>query len=110
MSILPSALTAGVFEERMRQGTAIVKDFAKRLSDANVSSSIEELIVEGDSRAEVLSQVEEYKPDLVIVGSHGKTGLRMLGSVSRAIVAQSKCSVMVVPLTKEEEPKLHIIV
>lgn len=110
MSILPSALTAGVFEERMRQGTAIVKDFATRLADANISTSIEEFIVEGDSKDEALSQIEETKPDLVIVGSHGKTGLRMLGSVSRAIVAQSKCSVMVVPLTKEEDHKMHIIV
>lgn len=110
MSILPSALTAGVFEERMRQGTLILKEFAKRLTDANIATSIEEMIVEGDSKAEVLSQIDEYKPDLVVVGSHGKTGLRMLGSVSRAIVAQSKCSVMVVPLASEEEHKMHIIV
>lgn len=110
MSVLPSALTEGIFEERMRQGAALLKDFAKILSDAKIGTSIEEVIVEGDAKAEVLSQMEESKPDLVVLGSHGKTGLRMLGSVSRAIVAQSNCSVMVVPLTKEEKHKMHIIV
>lgn len=111
MSVLPSALTEGVFEERMKQGAALLKEFTARLTEAKISNSIEEAIVEGDAKAEVLSQVDEYKPDLVIVGSHGKKGLRLLGSVSRAVVAECKCSVMVVPLVHEDDKhKMHIIV
>jgi nucleotide-binding universal stress UspA family protein len=95
----------------MKQGVALVKEFASRLREAKVSNSLKETIVEGDAKAEVLSQVDEYKPDLVIVGSHGKKGLRLLGSVSRAVVAECKCSVMVVPLVHDEDKhKMHIIV
>ncbi|HEY9900049.1 MAG TPA: universal stress protein, partial [Pantanalinema sp.] len=46
----------------------------------------------------ILDEAEKLKADLIIVGSHGRTGLQrfLLGSVSSAIVSHAACSVLVV--------------
>jgi nucleotide-binding universal stress UspA family protein len=53
----------------------------------------------GDPRREILRQIEVEPPELVIVGSHGRSGFErfLLGSVSEAVVRQAPTSVLVVP-------------
>jgi len=50
----------------------------------------------------LLKQAKEWPADLIVVGSHGRSGLEqfLLGSVSREIVSKSPCSVMVVKIGK----------
>ena len=52
----------------------------------------------GLPREAILEEAERWKADLIVLGSHGYGAWRgfLLGSVSRAIVAQAKCSVEVV--------------
>ncbi len=61
---------------------------------------------EGDPGAEILDFIREQHIDLVVVGSHGRTGFRkfLLGSVSSRIVNEAPCPVLVVkdPTLKEE--------
>ena len=57
----------------------------------------------GSPKHALLDAIETWKPDLVITGSTGKTGLRklFLGSVCHALVTHAPCSVLVV---KPQEP------
>jgi len=50
----------------------------------------------------LVQQAKEWPADLIVVGSHSRSGIEqlLLGSVSREIVAQSPCSVMVVKIGK----------
>jgi len=59
-----------------------------------VSSSIEE----GDPRSVILYQAEMWDADLIVLGSHGRTGLDrfLIGSVSEAVARHARCSVQVV--------------
>ena len=100
MSFLPSPLTKPVAEERWIQGEKLVKDFVEELRQAKefTFEEIEEKIVEGDAKIEISEMLVDWKPDMVVVGSRQKEGLQSLGSVSRAIVAECKSSIMVVPL------------
>ena len=53
----------------------------------------------------------EIGADLIVVGSHGKTGLRRMvqGSVSEAVVRGAECPVMVVrPKTYSEVQRLDV--
>jgi len=59
---------------------------------------VQELIVHGEAAAEIVRVAKERNIDLIVVSSHGRTGLgRMLfGSTAEAVVRHSSCPVMVV--------------
>lgn len=47
---------------------------------------------------EIINFAKSKKSDLIVIGSHGRTGLNklILGSVANGVAQQAKCSVMVV--------------
>jgi nucleotide-binding universal stress UspA family protein len=55
-------------------------------------------VTEGSPRRAIVARAEEVHADLVVVGTHGRTGLaRMaLGSVAETVVRSAPCSVLVV--------------
>jgi nucleotide-binding universal stress UspA family protein len=61
---------------------------------------IEGRLIEGDA-AEVLA-AESGGAELVVVGSHGRSGLKaaLLGSVSRYVVERAECPVVVVKASR----------
>ncbi|HEX9671108.1 MAG TPA: universal stress protein [Thermoanaerobaculia bacterium] len=63
----------------------------------------------GDPSGEILAEAESWKPDLLVVGTHGASGLEraILGSVAAHVVHDALCSVLVVPsaaAAAEERP------
>jgi universal stress protein A len=67
--------------------------------------NVEEIIVHGDAAAEIVRVADERKVDLIVISSHGRTGLgRMLfGSTAEAVVRHAKCPVLVVKPPVEDE-------
>jgi nucleotide-binding universal stress UspA family protein len=68
---------------------------------------VEEVIVHGDAAAEIVSVAAEREVDLIVVSSHGRTGLGRIifGSTAEAVVRHAGCPVLVVkPPPQEEEP------
>jgi len=67
---------------------------------------VEEVIVHGDAAAEIVRVAGEHEVDLIVVSSHGRTGLGRIifGSTAEAVVRHASCPVLVVkpPLHKEE--------
>lgn len=51
----------------------------------------------GDARTEIVRVAEDWPADLVVVGSHGRTGISrwLLGSVAEYVVRHAPCSVEV---------------
>ena len=66
---------------------------------------VEELIVHGEAAAEIVRVAKEQKVDLVIISSHGRTGLGriLFGSTAEAVVRHAPCPVLVVKPPQEEE-------
>lgn len=58
----------------------------------------------GNPRFEILATAEEWKADLIILGTHGRTGFDhfISGSVAEGVARRSLCPVLIVP-NKEEE-------
>jgi len=62
--------------------------------------SIESRVREGDPRREIVDEAKDWGADLIVVGSHGRTGMQrwLLGSVAEHVVRHAPCSVEVVRL------------
>lgn len=58
--------------------------------------STEYRVEEGDAAEEVLRVAEEAKVDLIVIGTHGRTGLGrlLMGSVAEAVLRGSFCPVL----------------
>jgi nucleotide-binding universal stress UspA family protein len=52
----------------------------------------------GDPRSRIVDEADEWRADLIVVGSHGYRGLQrwLLGSVAQAVAAHASCSVEIV--------------
>ncbi|HKO97613.1 MAG TPA: universal stress protein [Pyrinomonadaceae bacterium] len=63
----------------------------------------------GSPAWEVVFRADQWKPDLVVVGSHGRTALGrfVLGSVSQRVLTEAKCSVRIAR-GRVEEPGLPV--
>jgi nucleotide-binding universal stress UspA family protein/uncharacterized membrane protein YfcA len=55
-------------------------------------------LLEGDPVSGIIAAAREREADLIVVGSHGRTGLGrlLLGSVSEGVIGQADCPVLVV--------------
>ncbi|MBU6451893.1 MAG: universal stress protein [Cyanobacteria bacterium REEB67] len=64
----------------------------------------------GDVAEGLMSVAETWQADLIVVGSHGKTGLAklLLGSVSQALVTSAPCPVLVVKVKDHEQVKQKV--
>lgn len=62
------------------------------------SVTVETAVREGDPRTTIVDVADDWNADLIVVGSHGRTGLDrlLMGSVAQSVVAHAHCSVEVV--------------
>ena len=83
-------------EQSRRWATKHLKALAGRARDAGVR--VKWFLVEGNPSREVTKVARKVHADLLIIGTHGRTGFAklFLGSVASQIVATSKCPVMTV--------------
>jgi nucleotide-binding universal stress UspA family protein len=81
-------------QERHHAGLAAAA--AKRLADVGVAC--EDAMVPGDPRSALVEEARRWKADLVVVGSHGRSGIKrmVLGSVAAHVASQAPCSVLIV--------------
>jgi nucleotide-binding universal stress UspA family protein len=79
-----------------RQAEALTRRIAEQLRGAGLQ--VDTRIEEGDARTEILSEAEDWEADLIVLASHGHTGLKqwLLGSVAHSIVSHAPCSVEIV--------------
>ncbi len=74
----------------------LAKKAAARLREAGLTA--EARMVVGDPRVALMDEARAGHANLIIVGSHGRTGIKklLLGSVASHVVTHAPCSVLVV--------------
>ncbi len=61
-----------------------------------------QIIKVGPAKFVILEEVEELNADLIVVGSHGRHGVRLLlGSTANAVLHGAKCDVLAVRIPDE---------
>jgi nucleotide-binding universal stress UspA family protein len=66
---------------------------------------VEELVVHGEAASEIVRVAREHHVDLIVISSHGRTGLGriLFGSTAEAVVRHATCPVLVVKPPADDE-------
>ena len=103
-AIMPPMAAGGVADSPLPSGVwvdiekKIREDLVQRVeSTAGPEVPIETHVLEGRAAGRITKFAEEMGADLIVIGSHGLSGLRrfLLGSVSERVVRSAHCPVLV---------------
>lgn len=84
---------------QLQQAKELVEKTAEALRSKGLK--VTAAVKEGNPKSEIIDHAAKWHADLIILGSHGKTGLDrfLLGSVSDAVARHAHCSVELVRLS-----------
>jgi nucleotide-binding universal stress UspA family protein len=85
-----------VWKALREQAKDLVEKAAEHLREAKFKVSTE--LAEGDPKSQILDAAGEWHADMIVLGSHGRSGLSrfLLGSVSQDVVRHAHCSVEII--------------
>lgn len=109
--VLPHAWAAGDYPDRTASDSTPTEDIRRMLKSRvlevelpQTAEALGELPSQpelvhrwGHPASEICDYADEHGVDLIVVGSHGRTGIKrvLLGSVSRAVSSGANCSVVI---------------
>jgi nucleotide-binding universal stress UspA family protein len=72
------------------------------ISPTNPAIPVTHVFIEGDPAVEIIRYARDVGMDLIVMGTHGRTGTErlLLGSVAEKVMRDGPCSVLVVKLPK----------
>jgi nucleotide-binding universal stress UspA family protein len=85
-----------VWKALREQAKDLIGKAAEKLRAAKFNVSTE--LVEGDPKSQIIDISNEWHADMIVLGSHGRSGLNrfLMGSVSQDVVRHAHCSVEIV--------------
>ncbi|HSE99128.1 MAG TPA: universal stress protein [Blastocatellia bacterium] len=97
---LPDAPPTGFldpFEGLLEDSEAFARQAAERVQSYFPSWDLRAEAKVGSPASVLLERAEEWKPDLIVVGSHGRSapGRFLLGSISQRLATEAQCSVRI---------------
>ena len=99
--------------EILSQARELATKAARRIHSAFPNWKLRTEAYYGSPASELLAKADEWKPNLIVVGSHGRSaiGRFVLGSVSHKIVTEARCSVRIARAhAKRRASRLRLIV
>lgn len=83
-------------EDLIKKAKGYVEEAKKQAEARGIKSEV--FVREGESPEIIIRLAKEQKADTIIIGSHGRTGLKrlLMGSVAEKVIGNSSCPVLVV--------------
>jgi nucleotide-binding universal stress UspA family protein len=94
--VLAGATLDDLTRQQIEEANRLTAGAAGALEAARLSTEV--VVRQGDPRSAIVDEADEWGADLIVVGSHGRTGVTrlLLGSVAEAVVGHAHCSIEVV--------------
>jgi nucleotide-binding universal stress UspA family protein len=110
---LPFALPEGSTIYDVASLARLREDLTKQLAAAQRSAlergvrQVETKLIEGQPYREIVRAAEEWGAQLIVTGTHGRSGMAhlLLGSVAERVARKAPCPVVVVPLKEAAAKK-----
>ena len=96
-------LPVDLYQDQQRAALAKLNEIAsQKLSDIEHKTAV----YTGDVAGSILQAVDQFQPDLLVLATHGRTGLAhfVLGSIAEAVVRRASCPVLTI---RSEKPRAH---
>jgi len=93
-ALLGVSVAAG--EAEIKTATEVVAKMEAEAAQQGVT--LETVVLRGKPYEAIVKAAQAKQADLIVLGSHGRTGLRrlLMGSVAERVIGQAKCAVLVV--------------
>lgn len=84
------------------RGKAYWEDQLAQIRPLNAKIPVRHAVLEGDPATEIVKYASEQRADVIVIGTHGRTGVDrlVLGSVAERVMREAPCSVLVVKLPR----------
>ena len=90
------ARAPGAVEDLVKKAKEIVEDVKKKASSEGIKA--ESIVREGDAYKVIVNIAKKQGANAIMMGSHGRTGLRrlLMGSVTERVIGHAPCPVLIV--------------
>ena len=101
--VVPIATEGVILSDDVAELRALAQRELDAVRPPDPAVRVEKVIREGPSTQVILDAAREFGADLIVMGTHGRTGFRrlVLGSVAEEVLRKAPCPVLTV---KTEEP------
>lgn len=100
---IPSSISAADLVEDMQKSAE--KEMEKwRTEAANRVPNVEKMVVRGVPFVEIIKVAKEQEADMIVIGTHGRTGIdhMLFGSTAEKVVRKAPCPVLTVRMAGKE--------
>jgi nucleotide-binding universal stress UspA family protein len=100
--VYPGVVEGADAERDEEQDRKYWRSQLEQIRPANPRIPVHHVFLEGDAAAEIARYAADANIDLIVMGTHGRTGLErmLLGSVAEQTLRSAPCSVLVVKLPR----------
>jgi nucleotide-binding universal stress UspA family protein len=83
-------------EDMVKKATGYVNDVKKQATEAGVKT--ETFVAEAEAYEAIINLAKEQNAEMIVMGSHGRTGLKrlLMGSVTEKVISHAPCPVLVI--------------
>ncbi|MBS1551671.1 MAG: universal stress protein [Bacteroidetes bacterium] len=114
---MPAEIYLSAYQEEEKSAKESLEDLSRRITDMNKDNSgnnlftTDAIVTQGLVVDEVLSVIDDFKIDIVVMGTHGASGITelILGSNAASIIESSPAPVLAIPQNAVYKEMLNLV-